>query len=201
VPGRGALIVLEGIDGSGKTTLALAMAERIEALGRQVVVTKEPTDGPIGKQIRALAQAGRDRVSAEEEFELFHKDRTEHVRDLVRPALESGKIVIQDRSYFSSYAYQGERGVDRQHILEKSESIAPRPNLLLVVDVPAEIGLERIRRSRPAVGTDDFETLDSLRRVRQVFLHLPGAIVVDGTEGKEDVLERAMSAARQALGI
>jgi dTMP kinase len=201
VRARGVLIVLEGIDGSGKTTLAGGLARAIEASSRRVVVTKEPTDGPIGRQIRELARKGRDSVSADEEFELFHRDRIEHVNSLVRPSLAAGAVVIQDRSYFSSYAYQGERGVDRARILSLSEAIAPRPDVLLVVDVPAEVALERIKKTRGVAGADDFETIESLRRIRQVFLDLPEAVILDGTARTEDVLLRAMSVVSQKLGL
>lgn len=190
---RGRLIVLEGIDGSGKTTLAKGLVRALEARGHAVVSTREPTDGPLGRQIRALAATGREGVTPEEELELFHQDRATHVRDVVRPALAEGKLVVQDRSYFSTIAYQGERGLDRGAILAMSERIAPRPDLLLVVDLPAELAVERIRRSRAAVA-DDFEKVESLARIREVFLGFDAAVVLDGQLGVEALLDRALQA-------
>jgi dTMP kinase len=189
----GKLIVLEGIDGSGKTTLARGIADRLRARGREVVSTKEPTDGPIGQRIRALAATSREAISAEEEFRLFHEDRIAHVTELVRPSLAAGAIVVQDRSYFSTIAYQGERGLDRDRLRAISESVAPKPDVLLVVDVPAELALERIEVSRNA-KRDDFEKLESLRRIREVFLALPGAIVLDGRAAPEVLLDEALVA-------
>jgi dTMP kinase len=187
----GVLIVLEGIDGSGKTTLARGIADSLRALRFDVVETKEPTDGPIGRRIRELAKLGREQISAEEEFQLFHADRTEHTATVVRPQLLAGKVVVQDRSYFSTIVYQGDRGLDRERLRMISESVAPRPDVLLVVDVPAEIAVERIRRSRPFVK-DDFETLETLSRIRQVFLELPDATVIDGVLPSPEALKRAM---------
>lgn len=190
VAGYIVLIVVEGIDGSGKSTLAAGLAAMLRARGRSVLTTCEPTDGPIGQRIRALAKSGRSAVTAEEEFQLFHQDRLAHVRDRVRPALAAGTIVIQDRSYFSTVAYQGERGLDRARLLALSEAIAPKPDVLLVVDVPVDVALARIARSRGA-APDDFEKKESLERVRQVFLALPGAAMIDGTAPPEEALKTA----------
>lgn len=195
---RGFLLVLEGVDGSGKTTLAKALAKALTARGHQVVTTREPTDGPYGRQIRALAAKGRHHVSPEEELQLFLQDRQAHVRELVRPALERGAVVIQDRSYFSTVAYQGERGLDRGHLLEVSEAIAPRPDLLLVVDLPADLAVARIRETRGS-APDDFEGQQSLARIREVFLGFPGAVVVDGRLAPDQVLAQAMAAVEARL--
>lgn len=202
---RGKLIVLEGIDGSGKTTLARGIAARLQALhGHRVVITKEPTDGPLGQQIRAIASRGRDTVTKEEELALFHDDREQHVRTLVRPSLESGAWVVQDRSFYSTVAYQGERGFDRATLLEQERAIADEPDLLLIVDVPAETAVERIRTAR-AAAADDFERLETLQRIRRVFLDLPRGLpharVLDGTSPKEALLERAMDMISERLSL
>jgi dTMP kinase len=186
----GLLVVLEGIDGSGKSTLLRGLAEAVEARGFRVVRTREPTDGPYGRKIRALAASGREAVTPEEEFQLFHEDRKLHVAEVVRPALARGDVVIQDRSYFSSVAYQGQRGLDRARLLRESESIAPRPDLLFVIDLPAEVALERIRASRR--GADDFESKETLEEVRRAFLAFDGAVVLDGTRSSDEVLRSAL---------
>lgn len=194
----GLLVVIEGIDGGGKTTLQRGLATTLRARGHEVVETKEPTDGPLGQQIRAIAAAGRQTVSAEEELALFHEDRRLHVRDVVRPALVRGDVVIQDRSFFSTVAYQGSRGLDRDTLLADSRAIAPDPDVLLVVDIPAETALERIRSARQG-GTDDFERLDALARLREVFSSFDGAHVLDGLEAPETVLEAAQTLVDDAL--
>lgn len=188
----GRLIVIEGIDGAGKSTLQRGLAEHLRAQGRTVLCTKEPTDGPLGRRIRELARTGRHGVTAEEEADLFHEDRRIHVQEIVRPALARGEVVIQDRSFYSTVAYQGERGLDPEQLWARSLQIAPRPDVLLVVDLPAEVALERIRRSR--TGADDFEGLESLRRIRATFLAFPEARVLDGT-----LPEAALLASAQAV--
>jgi dTMP kinase len=194
---HGRLIVIEGIDGAGKSTLQRGLAESLRARGRTVLCTKEPTDGPLGQRIRALARDGRGSVSPEEELALFHEDRRQHVQEVVRPALERGEVVIQDRSFHSTVAYQGERGLDRAELWAKSLEIAPLPDLLLVVDLPAEVALERIRKNR--AGADDFEQLDGLRRIRSTFLGFPGALVLDGTLPPETLLDAAEAALRPVI--
>ena len=196
---RGVLIVLEGIDGSGKTTLSKNLAAAIAATGREVVLTREPTDGPYGRQIRAIAAQGRDGVTADEELALFMADRKEHVAQVVLPALERGAVVVQDRSYFSTVAYQGERGLDRAELLAMGEQVAPRPDVLLVVDLPAEDAVARIHAARDH-GQDDFEQVDALARIRQVFLGFAGAQVVDARGTPAETLAQALALVRPALG-
>jgi dTMP kinase len=187
---RGVLVVLEGIDGSGKSTLSRGLSEAVEARGFRVVRTREPTGGPIGRQIRALAASGREAVTPEQEFQLFHEDRKVHVAEVVGPALARGDVVIQDRSYFSTVAYQGQRGLDRARLLRESESIAPRPDVLLVIDLPVELAMERIRATRRSA--DDFESKTTLEEVRRAFLAFEGAVVLDGTRSSDEVLRSAL---------
>jgi len=184
------------MDGAGKTTLQRGLAEALRAEGRAVLETKEPTEGPLGRRIRAIAAAGRGEVSAEEELALFHEDRRQHVAERVRPALARGEVVIQDRSYFSTIAYQGQRGLDRARIRTESEAIAPRPDLLLILDLPPEEALARIRRGRSAA--DDFEGLASLTAVREVFLGFTEAVVLDARR-PADALQAAARAALAAV--
>ncbi|MEQ8279057.1 MAG: dTMP kinase [Deltaproteobacteria bacterium] len=191
---RGLLIVLEGIDGSGKSTLARGIADAFRARGRTVVVTAEPTDGPHGRRIRELTRSGRRaEMSPDEEFALFTDDRREHVEQRVRPALERGEVVVQDRSYFSTVAYQGDRGVSRERILEVSTAIAPSPDVLLVVDLPVEVALERITKTREGPA-DDFEKAANLERARRTFLSFDAATVLDGTRAPADLLADALAA-------
>ncbi len=196
---RGVLIVIEGIDGGGKTTLQRGLAQWAREQGRDVVETKEPTDGPIGRRIRAMAAGGRDGITAEEELELFVEDRQIHVAEVVQPALERGAVVIQDRSYFSTVAYQGQRGLDRAQLLARNEAIAPKPDVLLVVDIDPGAALERIRTGRGG-ATDDFERLESLRDLRDVFLAFDAAVVLDGGASPAEVLEAARAVASPYLG-
>src|SRR5690606_29927239 len=105
---RGLFIVLEGIDGTGKSTQAVRLGEWFSRAGHEVLISREPTDGPWGRKLRESAATGR--LSADEELECFLEDRRQHVRELIEPALREGKVVILDRYYFSTMAYQGARG-------------------------------------------------------------------------------------------
>lgn len=178
-------MVIEGIDGAGKSTLARNLAARLEREGLPVLLTREPTEGPFGRRIRALAASKRDRVPADEEWRLFHEDRRIHVEEVVRPALAAGRVVVQDRSWPSTVAYQGERGLDREMLAAAERRIAPDPDVLLVVDLPPEEAHTRIRASRGS--TDDFEELESLRRLREVFRAFEGAVILDGRRAADEL--------------
>jgi dTMP kinase len=182
----GLFIVLEGIDGTGKSTQASLLAEWFRAQGREVVASREPTDGPWGRQIRATAATGR--LDPEEELELFLKDRREHVEQLIAPALAAGKVVILDRYYFSTMAYQGSRGFDPVQIRARNEAFAPQPDLLVILDLDVDRALERIGARGDTAN--EFEKRDALARCREIFLSLkdePFVHVVNTDEGPEVV--------------
>ncbi|MBX2812533.1 MAG: dTMP kinase [Myxococcales bacterium] len=189
--GSGLLVVIEGIDGAGKSTLARNLAECLQAQGHHVVATREPTDGPFGRRIRALAASERDRIPADEEWRLFHEDRRIHVEELVRPALDAGRIVVQDRSWHSTVAYQGERGLERAMLQAAERRIAPDPDVLLVVDIPSDVAIDRIRSGRGCENA--FEKVETLQRLRGVFVEFEGAIVLDGLWPEDQLLELARS--------
>ncbi|HBN54534.1 MAG TPA: dTMP kinase, partial [Stenotrophomonas sp.] len=141
IPG-GLLIAIEGIDGAGKSTLARGLADLLEQAGAGVVLSKEPTDGPWGTRLRASAATGR--LSPEEEVDLLLRDRRQHVEERVVPALERGEVVILDRYFPSMVAYQGAAGLPVDELLHLN-AFAPRPHLLLLLDLPPATGLARIR--------------------------------------------------------
>jgi dTMP kinase len=109
IPG-GFFIIFEGIDGTGKSTQLHLLAEKLKQLDYAVVSTREPTNGPYGKKIRELF-VDRTAATLEEELELFIADRDQHVQEVIAPALADGSIVICDRYYLSTVAYQGARGI------------------------------------------------------------------------------------------
>ncbi len=163
---RGLLIVLEGIDGSGKTTQAGALLRRLRRRGFKARFFREPTRGRWGREIKRLAVRA-DSMTPEEELALFVKDRRENVEKNLRPALRSGRIVVLDRYYFSTMAYQGAKGIDVGRIRRMNEAFALAPDLVIVLDVDARAGLARIRgrKSRDEL----FEREDYLVRVREIF--------------------------------
>jgi dTMP kinase len=141
---RGLLIALEGIDGSGKSTQARLLAAALEKLGREVVLTREPSDGRAGQELRRYLEGPSRYLSPEQELELFVADRREHAERTIQPALAAGKTVITDRYYYSSVAYQGALGLDPGKILALNESFAPRPHLVFVLGLPVSLALKRL---------------------------------------------------------
>ena len=187
---RGHFIVLEGVDGSGKSTQAARLVQAMEAAGRNVVPTREPHDCPAGRRIRAMAQS-TEPVPAEQELEWFWEQRREHVRDVIEPALAAGRDVLCDRYYFSSAAYQGARGLDPERILRESEAEFPQPDLVLWLDIDVDDGLERARSRR---GADEpfFEAQDRLEGARRIYAAMvPGRMTrVDATGSPDEVFLR-----------
>ncbi len=188
MPG-GLLVAFEGVDGSGKTTQAREARDRLAAIGYEAVYLREPTDGPVGRKIRALMVAGRETVTPEEEFRLFLEDRAQDVAENIRPALDRGAIVCLDRYYISSMAYQGALGLDPEFIRAENEKIAPRPDLILLYWIPVEESVKRIVASRSG-GQNLFEVQSYQERVREVFaaMTLPHLERVDALAPVETVL-------------
>ncbi|MBA4018141.1 MAG: dTMP kinase [Pirellula sp.] len=182
------LIVVEGIDGAGKSTQVRRIGEALKAAGEDVVLSREPTDGPWGRKLRESQTTGR--MSLDEELAAFLEDRREHVRDLIMPALARGAIVILDRYYFSTMAYQGIRGADAAQIRRENEKFAPRPDVVLLVDFDPQTALRRIEQSRGDVP-NTFERLDALQAIRAVFLETaagdPTFRIVDGNGSPDEV--------------
>ena len=131
---RGRLVAFEGLDGSGKSTQLERQAARLRAAGHDVVATREPTPGPNGRRIRELAAAG-ERAPAPDELALFVADRREHVAEVIAPALARGALVLTDRYFLSTVAYQGARGLDPERLLRESEAEFPLPDLALLFDL------------------------------------------------------------------
>lgn len=197
IPG-GLLIAIEGIDGAGKTTLAHTLAQHLRAAGAQVVLGKEPTNGPWGTKLRATAATGR--LSPEQEVEYLLHDRRQHVEEVITPALARGEVVILDRYFPSMVAYQGAAGLPLDEMLQAND-FAPRPNLLLLLDLQPEQGLERIRArgDKP----NHFETAQNLERCRLIFqqLDLPNKQVIDASRNEAEVLRDAHAAIAAALAL
>ena len=164
----GIFIVIEGIDGTGKSTQAKRLGEWFTAQGREVALSHEPTAGPWGKKLRESAATGR--LSPEDELEYFLNDRRQHVEELIAPSLAAGKVVILDRYYFSTMAYQGARGFDPAEIRRKNEAFAPVPDLLLIMDLGVDAALGRIGARGDTAN--EFEKRENLERCREIFLSL-----------------------------
>ncbi len=195
---KGTFIVLEGIDGTGKSTQSKRLGKYFESLGREVVISYEPTHGTWGKKLRESMTAGR--LSPDEELELFLKDRQEHVNELINPALADGKVVILDRYYFSTMAYQGARGFDPLEIRKRNEAFAPQPDLLLILDLDVDTAHQRI--GNRGDSTNEFEQRDTLTRCREIFLSLkdePFAHIIDSNTSLDQVTKSIQEVVKQQL--
>lgn len=187
---RGLLIALEGIDGAGKSTQIDLLASALRARGHTVATTFEPTRGSYGRRIRQEARAGRRRPP-EEELAWFVADRRQHVADVVAPGLAAGQIVLTDRYFFSTVAYQGARGLDPERLLREAEAEFPIPDLAVLLWVEPSQGLARVRQ-RGGSSEAAFEEPEVLAGVAQVFASLtrPYLIRIDATGSTAEVHER-----------
>ncbi|MFN2353074.1 MAG: dTMP kinase [Desulfopila sp.] len=163
---KGCLIVFEGIDGTGKSTQLQLLASHLTQQGLSVVATKEPTNGGYGKKIRQL-YSDRQQMSITEELALFVEDRREHVNNVIEPALEAHKIILCDRYFLSTIAYQGAAGADPQEIARLND-FAPRPDLAFIFEADPQSSTKRITEQR-GDSLNDFEQLETLQRVAAQF--------------------------------
>ncbi|MEQ1860131.1 MAG: dTMP kinase [Chthoniobacteraceae bacterium] len=193
----GFLLVIEGIDGAGKSTLQHRLAAWCRERGRTVTTSREPTDGPHGRALRESAKNGR--LAAEAELELFLKDRREHVATLIAPALARGEVVMLDRYYFSTAAYQGARGLDPAAIIATNERFAPIPDFVLLLDLDPTAGHARIGTRGGA--PDDFEGAAYLAEVRRNFLALDRPFIhrIDAARPADEVFRAAIALLDSAL--
>ncbi len=198
--GRGVLIALEGVDGAGKTTQAVSLAATLARFGRRVLFTQEPTFGPAGRRLREYLAGAERHLSALEELALFQADRREHVENTIRPALRCGWVVITDRYYYSSAAYQGALGLDPEVILAESETFAPRPDLVVIFTLPLSLALARrleIRGGEVQVS----EVPAYLEKVAALYDRFEGPHLVrlDAAAPPAEVLGRLLNLALDAL--
>lgn len=198
---RGRFITFEGGEGAGKSTQARRLATRLKAAGIRVLVTREPGGSPRAEVLRDLLLSGR--VAAfgpEAEALVFALARADHLAETIVPALRSGTWVISDRFADSTWAYQGTAGVSRERLaaLDGIAVGANRPDLTLILDVPASTGLARIAARRG--GADRFEA-DALyvhEARRQAFLEIaadePARCAVIAAAGNQDEVAEAIRA-------
>jgi len=198
-------IVIEGIDGCGKGTQARLLFEHLKGLGKDVVLTAEPTKGPLGKLIREHLQ--EPFLDDEALALLFAADRIEHLERVVRPALDSDKIVISDRYVYSSIAYQGQK-VDLEWVGEVNK-YADRPDLAILLDISTQLAQRRMKERGDEMEYFE-EDSDFQEGVKKSFIelsrgrHLPDTLktkwfVVDASERKVEIADRIRDAVESIL--
>jgi dTMP kinase len=201
----GRLISFEGSEGSGKSTQLIRLAAHLQKLKREVITVREPGGTEIGEQIRNIIvhNSRGDEMCPETELLLFTAARAQLVREIIAPALIDGKIVLSDRFLDSSTVYQG---IGRNLALDPVNQINRfavgnvMPDLTVVIDVPSEVGLARIRqRATDLPDRMERENLNFYKKVREGYLVLAKGlperfVVVDGTLS-ESALEKKIWAA------
>jgi dTMP kinase len=209
LPGR--FVVLEGGEGSGKTSLLAHLAAALEAEGRPVRRTREPGGSPSAERIREIIVRGHvDSLDAAAETLLLTAARRQHLRETVLPALARGEIVLCDRYLGSTLAYQGLRGVPEEDILDLHRRFCGdlRPHLTLLLDVDPAVGLARAGRrlADDASAEGRFESMDLEihRRIRAAYLadaaRSPAShVVIDASQAPDAVRDHALAALRARL--
>jgi dTMP kinase len=207
---RGRFITFEGGEGTGKSTHAALLADRLRALGINIVLTREPGGSPGAEVIRHVLLSGVAKpLGAEAEAILFAAARDDHVRMTIEPALARGSWVVSDRFLDSSRVYQGSLGHLDPKFMRALERVTVgdlRPDLTFILDVPAEVGLARAGTRRAGGSADRFEaeSLAFHEELRQAFTLLVGSesgrcVVIDATEPKQAVAERIWKTVNERL--
>ena len=181
------LINLEGIDGCGKSTQSQLLMDEFEKNDEKTILLKEPTNGKYGRKLWEML-SGKIEATTEEILELFVMDRKEHVDQKINPALNEGKIVLMDRYYYSTMAYQAAAGIDVKRI-RKDNEFAPKPDIVLIFDLPADLAMKRVRGHSVA---DVFEKEEHLEKVRKAYLNLkddPLVRIIDATRTPEEIFD------------
>ena len=206
----GCFVVFEGGEGSGKSTQAAALVNRLKSLAIAVVLTREPGGSPGAEVIRHVILSGAAKpLGPEAEAILFAAARDDHMQNTVKPALERGKWVVCDRFMDSTRVYQGELGNVDKRLLRGLERITVgdfRPDLTFILDVPAEVGLARAAERRGAGEADRFEqeTLAFHQKLRMAYRDVAVSnpercVIIDAQQPKEKVADRIWKIVNERL--
>ena len=205
---KGLFITFEGIEGCGKSTQAKLLAESLRTRGYGVLFTREPGGPRISEEIRALLLNKEfTEMNRLTEVFLYMASRAQHTLEWIIPALKEGKIIISDRYYDSTYAYQGAAREIPEKEIETINTIATiglKPDVTYIVDVPVEIGLDRLHNGTKAEDIDRLESedIDFHKRVRTGYLELAKkeperVVVIDGTKSVEEIHQDIMKNMKQ----
>jgi dTMP kinase len=195
---RGHFITFEGGEGAGKSTQASLLAERLKGFGINVHLTREPGGSPGAEVIRHVLLSGAAKaLGAEAEAMLFAAAREDHVINTIAPALARGQWVISDRFADSTRVYQGALGQVDARLIRRLEKLTigdTRPELTLILDLPAEEGLARAsaRRGQQSVDRFEGEALEFHQKLRDAYRQLAAeepdrCVLIDSTAPREDV--------------
>lgn len=204
---KGLFITVEGVEGVGKSTNLACIAERLEAAGINVVLTREPGGTPLAEDIRQLLLAPRaEKVANETELLMMFAARAQHIAEVILPALNNGSWVLCDRFTDATYAYQGggrQLAIEKIAILEQLVQGDLRPDCTFLLDAPIEIGMARARK-RAALDRFEQEQLSFFERVRSHYLTMANAEpqryrVIDASQDLPVVQQQVIAITEQLL--
>ena len=204
------MIVIDGVDGSGKGVQSRRLLQFLQAAGQQAILTREPGGSPAAEDIRALLVTGDpEKWDSMTELLLMYAARRSHLRDTVWPALEAGKWVISDRYADSSRAFQGVAGNLGLATVEKIHNIVVgdfKPALVLILDLPESIALERAHKRGDNEDRFEKKGNDYHARVRQAFLQIAASDpslyqVIDADQTMNRVSADIIDAVNSRLGL
>lgn len=196
----GRFVTFEGGEGAGKSTQIARLKDRLEQLGHPVLVTREPGGSPFAEEVRSFILNGHAKpLGPFAEALMFAAARIDHLDKTIKPALKNGTTVLCDRFADSTRAYQGSSGTISSETIDELERVAlagTKPDLTLILDLPAEVGLARAgeRQARKGQGMDRFEdeSLSFHQKLRQAFLAIAEAdpqrcVVINADQSPDDV--------------
>lgn len=203
---HGKFIVFSGMDACGKTTNLTHVDMRMNSTGIDYAMTREPGGTPFAERIRELILSDDYDVPPLSEVLMFYTGRVDHTKNLIVPYLERGFHVLSDRYYDSSLAYQSVDCPETHALHELCKPHLRVPDLTLLFDVPAEIGLERMKKSRGADKMDKIEKrgIAYFTQVRNNFLSMasndPNTIIIDATKPLSVVMDETWNHVKQCIG-
>ena len=209
---RGAFVTVEGGEGGGKSTQTRALVARLRAAGVWAEASREPGGSPAAEDIRAALLAGAfEHLGAKVEALLFAAARIDHLDAKIKPAIAAGTWIVCDRFHDSTRAYQGaQEGADPRFLrrLERVTLAGTQPDLTLILDLPAEIGLARVERRRGTNAVDRFErqSLSFHQELRDAFLAIAAeeperCVLVDASQSQDDVEQAIWDAVTHRLAL
>ncbi len=209
-PGRGRFVTFEGGEGSGKSTQIKALAQRLDAAKLRAIVTREPGGSPGAEIIRHLVLSGMGKLlGADAETLLFAAARDDHVRSVIRPALNQGVWVLCDRFSDSTRAYQGSLGNVAPAVLNAMERVTIgdlKPDLTIILDIPVEVGMQRATARRGTGAPDRFEAEDIKfhQQLRDAYRQIAAAepqrcVLIDANADTATVAAAVWAAVRDRL--
>lgn len=193
--------MFEGIDGTGKDTHLEILAEKLQNFGFNVVKTYEPWESEEALLLKRIAADGHRDITPDEEADLYLMDRFKHSKKIINPALRDGKIVLCNRYYYSTMAYQGALGADPQKIREENETLVPIPDLVIMLKVGVKEGLRRINARGKGIAKG-YEQQNYLGKVANILYNIkdPRIVTIDTIKPKQEVAEEVLKACRKVIG-